>query len=100
MAPRRASGSETTISAVSVSVTHEVKRDTDYYLGTIEPNYSFGSNVDNKSPHEVKRDTDFFLGTDETDYFFGTNVDDKSLHEIKRETDYFLGTNVDDESPH
>ena len=46
--------------------------------------------------HEVKRESDYLLGTDETDYLFGTNVDDESLHEIERETDYFSGTDETD----
>ena len=48
MAPRRASGSEATISAVSDI--HEVKRETDYFLGTDETDYLLGTNVDEESP--------------------------------------------------
>ena len=29
-----------------------------------------------ESLHEIERETDYFVGTDEIDYLFGTNVDD------------------------
>lgn len=44
--------------------------------------------VDHKSPHEIKRKTDFYLGTivDEvkrdTDYSLGTNVDDQTPNHL------------------
>ena len=61
MAPRRASGSEATISAVS-----------DYPRVKRETGYSLGTKIKNKSLHEVKS---------EAAYFLGNNVEDQSPHE-------------------